>query len=59
MGIRTERLQLEWISAAEGQRFRKVMEQMEELRKTVTPEEVAETVRILSNGDKKADGANK
>jgi len=52
LGIRTERLQLEWISAAEGQRFRQVMEHMEEIRKTVTPEEVAETIRILSNGDK-------
>jgi heterodisulfide reductase subunit A len=51
MGIRSERLQLEWISAAEGQRFRKVMEQMEALRKTVTLEEVEETIRILSNGD--------
>jgi heterodisulfide reductase subunit A len=51
MGIRSERLQLEWISAAEGQRFRKVMEHMEELRKTVTQEEVEETIRILSNGD--------
>jgi heterodisulfide reductase subunit A len=51
MGIRSERLQLEWISAAEGQRFRQVMEKMEDLRKTVTPEEVEETVRILSNGD--------
>jgi heterodisulfide reductase subunit A len=50
MGIRSERLQLEWISASEGQRFRKVMERMEEIRKTVTPEEVRETVRILTDG---------
>jgi heterodisulfide reductase subunit A len=48
MGIRSERLQLEWISAAEGQRFRRVMEHMEELRKTVTPEEIQETIRLLS-----------
>ena len=48
MGIRSERLQLEWISAAEGQRFRRVMEDMEKLRKTVTPEEVRETIKILS-----------
>ncbi len=39
-GIRPERLQLEWISAAEGQKFAKVMRQMEELRKTVTLEEI-------------------
>jgi heterodisulfide reductase subunit A len=49
MGIRSERLQLEWISAAEGQRFRNVMERMEELRKTVTPEEIEETKRILAD----------
>ena len=35
-GVRPERLQLEWISAAEGQKFAKVMRQMEELRQTVT-----------------------
>ncbi len=39
-GVRPERLQLEWISAAEGQKFAKVMGQMEELRKTVTQEEI-------------------
>ncbi len=39
-GVRPERLQLEWISAAEGQKFAKVMYQMEELRKTVTAEEI-------------------
>jgi heterodisulfide reductase subunit A len=52
MGIRSERLQIEWISAAEGQRFRRVMEHMEEIRKTVTPEEIAETQRILAEEDK-------
>ncbi len=39
-GVRPERLQLEWISAAEGQKFAKVMFRMEELRKTVTLEEI-------------------
>ena len=39
-GIRPERLQLEWISAAEGQKFAKVMTRLEEIRKTVTPEEI-------------------
>ena len=39
-GVRPERLQLEWISAAEGQKFAKVMYQMEELRRTVTMEEI-------------------
>jgi len=47
LGIRPERLQLEWISAAEGVRFAQLMVKMEELRRSVTPEEIAETVRIL------------
>jgi heterodisulfide reductase subunit A2 len=47
MGLRAERLQLEWISAAEGLRFKEVMEKMEKLRQTVTEEEMAETKRIL------------
>lgn len=47
LGLRTERLGLEWISAAEGVRFQQVMERMEQIRKSVTPEEIAETVRII------------
>ncbi len=47
LGIRPERLQLEWISAAEGQKFAKVMRELEELRKKVTPEEVQQTREIL------------
>jgi len=39
-GIRPERLQLEWISAAEGQKFAKVMTRLEEIRKTVAPDEI-------------------
>lgn len=39
-GVRPERLQLEWISAAEGQKFANVMRQLEELRRTVTAEEL-------------------
>jgi coenzyme F420-reducing hydrogenase delta subunit len=35
-GIRPERLQLEWISAAEGIRFAEVMHKIEAIRKTVT-----------------------
>jgi heterodisulfide reductase subunit A len=53
-GVRPERLQLEWISAAEGQKFAKVMRQMEELRKTVTREEIAQTVEALKPKPKKA-----
>ncbi len=52
-GVRPERLQLEWISAAEGQKFAKVMRQMEEIRKTVTAEEIAHTREALKPKPKK------
>ena len=52
-GVRPERLQLEWISAAEGQKFAKVMRQMEELRKTVTMEEIKHAVQALKPKPKK------
>ena len=48
MGIRADRLQLEWISAAEGNRFAAKMSDMEEIRKSVTAEEIAETVALLN-----------
>jgi len=48
LGLRPERLQLEWISAAEGQKFARVMRELDEMLKKVTPEEVEETMRILS-----------
>lgn len=52
-GLRPERLQLEWISAAEGARFREVMVKLEKLRQLVTPDEVAETQKILAEKVKK------
>ncbi len=52
-GLRKERLQLEWISAAEGIRFSQVMAGMEDLRKTVTKKEIAETKNILRENLKK------
>jgi heterodisulfide reductase subunit A len=53
-GLRRERLQLEWISAAEGVRFAEVMARMEEIRKTVTREEIRASKKILKeNLDKK------
>jgi len=58
-GVRPERLQLEWISAAEGQKFAKVMKQMEELRKTVTQEEIDHAMRALAPKPKKARAAKK
>ncbi len=53
LGIRPERLQLEWISAAEGQKFAKVMRELDEMLKQVKPEEVAETVKILEEEEHK------
>jgi heterodisulfide reductase subunit A len=47
LGLRTERLGLEWISAAEGLRFQQVMERMEQIRKSVTAEEIEKTVQSL------------
>lgn len=47
LGIRPERLQLEWVSAAEGLRFADIMKNMEELRKSVSRQEIAETIAIL------------
>ena len=52
-GVRPERLQLEWISAAEGQKFAKVMKQMEELRQTVTQEEIEHAKEALKPKPKK------
>lgn len=54
LGIRPERLQLEWISAAEGQKFAKVMREMEEMRKKVTEKEVKETMEILAKEEEKS-----
>ena len=52
-GVRPERLQLEWISAAEGQKFAKVMKQMEELRQTVTMDEIEHAKEALKPKPKK------
>jgi heterodisulfide reductase subunit A2 len=51
-GIRPERLQLEWISAAEGIRFAEVMTRMESLRRSVSEQEIAETIAILTSKEK-------
>jgi heterodisulfide reductase subunit A len=46
-GIRPERLHLEWVSAAEGQKWAQLMRDLEQLRVTVTRDEVEETKAIL------------
>jgi heterodisulfide reductase subunit A len=46
-GVRPERLQLDWCSAAEGQKWAKIMGGLEELRADVTVEEVEEAREAL------------
>ena len=53
LSIRPERLQLEWVSAAEGIRFARLMEEIETLRRQVTPQEIAETVKVLAEKPEK------
>ena len=48
LAIRPERLQLEWISAAEGQKFAEVMRALDPLRSAVTAEEIAHTREALA-----------
>jgi heterodisulfide reductase subunit A len=48
LGIRPERLQLEWISAAEGQKFAEVMRALDPLRAAVTREEIDHTMQALA-----------
>ena len=52
--VRPERLQLEWISAAEGQKFAKVMRQMEDIRRSVTAEEIEHAREALKPKPKPA-----
>ena len=51
LGIRPERLQLEWISAAEGPRFAQIMRSLEDMRGDVTPEEIERTKEVLSTAE--------
>jgi heterodisulfide reductase subunit A len=52
LGIRPERLQLEWVSAAEGTRFAEVMNRVEILRQSVTQEEIEHAMRVVAEGKK-------
>jgi heterodisulfide reductase subunit A len=54
LGIRPERVQLEWISAAEGAKFQRTMNEIEELRRRVTKEEIEQTKRILIEAEEKS-----
>ncbi len=59
LGIRPERLQLEWIAASEGVKFAKVMSELEEMRKKVTAEEIEETKKILKQEREKKEAREK
>ena len=54
LGIRVDRLRLEWISAAEGQKFAKVMRELEDKVKSVTKEEIEYTMKVLAEEEAKA-----
>ena len=49
LGIRPERLQLEYISAAEGQKWARVMGEVENLRQAVTRKEVEKTRKVIGD----------
>ncbi len=53
LGIRVDRLQLEWISAAEGQKFARVMRDLESMVKAVTKEEIEYTMKVLKEEEAK------
>jgi heterodisulfide reductase subunit A len=48
-GLRSDRLLLEWCSAAEGGRWQTIMKETEKRRQTVTPQEIEETRAILAD----------
>ena len=49
LGVRPERLRLEWCSAAEGQRWAAIMKDLEALRASVTRSEITETKKALKD----------
>ena len=51
-GIRKERLQLAWISAAEGERFATKVKEMAKIVETVTTEECDKTAQLLTKEKK-------
>jgi heterodisulfide reductase subunit A len=49
LALDPSRLQLEWCSAAEGNRWQHIMEQVETKRQEITPEIIAETGKLLKD----------
>ncbi len=58
LGIRPERLQLEWISAAEGPRFARIMRDLEDMRQKVTAKEIEQTKKMLAAAELNQDKAD-
>lgn len=56
-GVRPERLQLDWVSAAEGQKWAKVMQELDELWAGVTAEEIEQTREALKEAKTPIRGA--
>ena len=56
-GVRPERLQLDWVSAAEGQKWAKVMRELDELWVGVTAEEMEQTRQALKEAKTPIRGA--
>jgi heterodisulfide reductase subunit A len=54
LGIRPERLRLEWISSAQGARFAETMRELDDFLKTVTKEEVDAGVKAILDEKEKA-----
>ncbi len=55
LGIRPERLQLEWISAAEGQKWKRTMNDLDSMLSQVTQEEVEHTMKVLKEDREKSE----
>jgi heterodisulfide reductase subunit A len=54
LGLDKNRLQLAWISAAEGEKFASKIKEMQKIVDGVTKEEIEKTVKILTTKKKKA-----
>jgi heterodisulfide reductase subunit A len=52
-GIREERLQLDWISSAEGSKFARRVRELQEVLHSVTPEEIERSVEVAREVMKK------
>jgi len=53
LNVRPDRLRLEWISAAEGQKFAKVMREMEDTVKDVSMDEIEHTMKVMAEEEER------